>query len=194
MRRAKVLCKTHLDKQIDISLVESELDCEPVRNLLRTFVNWHFERHLEDKDLISEYFDKAEYEKEINELPGKYMYPDGALLLAHYKSSPAGCVALKKIDKDSCEMKRMFVYEQFHGLGIGKQLAVEIVTRAKELGFKFMKLDTSFRQVEAQRLYQSIGFQPCNPYYDLPERLRNWLVFMELDLRSWSVDRQITPL
>jgi len=173
-----------LDHPVSITLVESETNCEPVRQLLRTFVKWHFGRHLEDKDLISEYFDKSEYEKEINELPGKYVYPDGALLLAYYNHSPAGCVALKRIDNDSCEMKRMFVYEQFHGLGIGKQLAEEIVKRAKELGFKYMKLDTSFRQVEAQRLYQSIGFQPCDPYYDLPDRLRNWLVFMELDLRQ----------
>ncbi|MBZ5856936.1 GNAT family N-acetyltransferase [Flavihumibacter profundi] len=110
------------------------------------------------------------------------MYPDGALLLTHYENTPAGCVALKRIDYDSCEMKRMFVYEQFHGLGVGRQLALEIVARARYLGFRHMKLDTSFRQLEAQRLYESIGFKQCDPYYDFPERLRNWLVFMELDL------------
>jgi putative acetyltransferase len=173
-----------IDNKINITLVESGTNCEPIRQLLRTFVKWHFERHVDEKDLISEYFDKLDYEKELNELPGKYIYPDGALLLAYYNTSPAGCVALKRIDNDSCEMKRMFVYEQFHGLGVGKQLAKEIVTRARQLGFKFMKLDTSFRQLEAQQLYKSIGFKTCNPYYDLPERLRNWLVFMELDLRQ----------
>lgn len=78
----------------------------------------------------------------------------------------------------------MFVYEQFHGFGVGRQLAEEIVARARYLGFRYMKLDTSFRQTEAQKLYESIGFKKCAPYYDLPDRLRNWLVFMELDLRQ----------
>ena len=41
----------------------------------------HFKRHTEDKELIDEYFDKISFEKELKELLGKYLYPDGALLL-----------------------------------------------------------------------------------------------------------------
>ena len=43
-----------------------------------------------------------------------------------------------------------------------------------------MVLDTSVRQSEAQRLYRSLHVIP--PYYDLPDNLRAWLVFMELKL------------
>jgi hypothetical protein len=53
------------NNKIKVTLVESETNCEPVRQLLRTFVNWHFGRHVEDKALISEYFDKAAFEKEL---------------------------------------------------------------------------------------------------------------------------------
>jgi len=45
--------------------------------------------------------------------------PEGRFLLAFYNDQPAGCAALKKIDDHSCEMKRMFVYPEFHGIGIG---------------------------------------------------------------------------
>lgn len=150
----------------------------------QSFVRWHFDRHVEDKDLITEYFDNASFEKELQELPDKYISPDGALLLGYYGTLPAGCVALRRITADCCEMKRMFVYERFHGLGVGRKLATEIVQQAKKLGFNTMKLDTSFRQIEAQKLYQGIGFQKCEPYYELPDRLRDWLVFMEIHLQG----------
>ena len=45
-----------------------------------------------------------------------------------------------------------------------------------------MRLDTSFRQNEAKGLYQHLGFKPIEPYYELPEDMKNWLVFMELAL------------
>jgi GNAT superfamily N-acetyltransferase len=171
-----------IDKQIKISLLIHETDCEPVRQLLRSFVRWHLDRHVEDQNLINQYFDRESFEKELNQLPGKYVYPTGALLLAYYGHEPAGCVALKQIMPHSCEMKRMFVYEKFRGLGVGKRLAAEIIVQARTLGFKNMKLDTSFRQLEAQKLYQSLGFKTCLPYYELTDKLKDWLVFMEIDL------------
>lgn len=47
-----------------------------------------------------------------------------------------------------------------------------------------MMLDTGLAQREAQGLYRKIGFWDVEPYYDLSPELRNWLVFLELDLTS----------
>jgi len=152
-----------------------------VRQLMRGFVDWQLVRNAADKHLLVEYFGEA-FEKELAGLPGKYGGPDGALLLAYYEDAPAGCVALRKLDGESCEMKRLFVAEKFQGLGIGRRLALAIIEEARRLGYTKMLLDTSFRQVEAQRLYESIGFVACAPYYEMPEEVRNWLVFMELIL------------
>jgi len=153
-----------------------------VRNLINSFLKWHLNRHLEDIDLINEYFDPKDFEEELASLPGKYSMPEGRLLLAFYNDQPAGCVALRQLDDRSCEMKRMFVYPEFHGKRIGWALAKAIIDEAKKIGYSSMKLDTSMRQVEAQKLYQSFGFKNTEPYYDLPEKLKNWLVFMELKL------------
>jgi len=79
-------------------------------------------------------------------------------------------------------MKRMFVYPEFHGKGIGYALAKSIIDEAKKIGYSFMKLDTSIRQIEAQKLYQGFGFKNIKAYYELPEKQKNWLVFMELEL------------
>ena len=103
-------------------------------------------------------------------------------MLALYNAQPAGCVALRQLDDRSCEMKRMFVYPEFHGKRIGWALAKAVIDEAKKIGYSSMKLDTSMRQVEAQKLYQSFGFKNTEPYYELPEKLKNWLVFMELKL------------
>jgi GNAT superfamily N-acetyltransferase len=158
----------------------AELD--DVRALMRAFVAWHRERHVEDLTLIDEYFDPAEFEEELASLPGKYTPPDGQLFLARDGDKPAGCVALRRIDSQACEMKRMFLYPQFHGKRIGRTLGEAIIRDARTTGYKMMRLDTSWRQLEAQALYSKLGFQRIDPYYDCPPTLKDWLVFFELRL------------
>lgn len=149
---------------------------------MRAFVAWHRERHTEDLQLIDAYFDAGAFENELASLPGEYSRPGGALLLAHCDGAPAGCVASRGLDAAACEMKRMFVYPRFHGKGIGRALGEAIVREAKSAGYEVMRLDTSVRQVEAQRLYAKLGFRRIDPYYELPPAVRAWLVFMELAL------------
>jgi GNAT superfamily N-acetyltransferase len=158
----------------------AELDA--VRDLIRAFVAWHRERHAEDLHLIDAYFDAAAFEEELRGLPGKYAPPDGRLLLATLDGQAAGCVALKRLDTKYCEMKRMFVYPRFQGKGVGLELSRQILDYAKGSGYRAMRLDTSIRQVEARRLYQRLGFQVIEPYYETPREVREWLVFMELTL------------
>ena len=167
---------------IEIIHATTQEQLDEVRDLILTFLKWHLQRHTDDAELINEYFDEKDFEQELATLPGKYAKPGGSLLLALYNNQVVGCVALKKIDNDSCEMKRMFVYPQYHGKGIGYALAKAIIGEASQLGYKYMKLDTSIRQVEALGLYEALGFKKIEAYYDLPERQRNWLVFMQLEL------------
>ena len=169
-------------ENIQILNVTSQQQLDHVKNLIREFVKWHLQRHADDARFTNEYFDRKDLEKELAALPGKYAMPEGRLLLALYNNEPAGCVALRKIDTGSCEMKRMFVYPKFHGKRIGHALAEAIINEAKKIGYSSMKLDTSWRQVEAQSLYQSFGFKKIEPYYELSEKLKSWLVFMELKL------------
>lgn len=154
-----------------------------VRKLIQAFVQWHRRRHTQDLTLIDNYFYQKDFEQELASLPEKYTKGRNSLLLAKFGHQPAGCVALREIDANSCEMKRMFVYEEYHGIGVGRALAKAIIQQAKELHYTTMKLDTSIRQIEAQKLYESLGFYRSEPYYKLPKTLQNWLVFMELDLK-----------
>jgi putative acetyltransferase len=170
------------DLRVIVPATSEELD--QVRELIRAFNAWHRARHPQDLNLIDSYFDAAAFEHELASLPGKYGPPGGRLLLALVDERPAGCVALRKIDAESCEMKRMFVYPEHHGQGVGRALGAAIIEAARNANYRLMRLDTSIRQTEAQSLYTRLGFRFTAPYYDLTDELRNWLVFMELDLQS----------
>lgn len=161
---------------------QSPGDHAAVARLMREFVDWHYERHASDRAIIDSYFDPRKFEEELANLPGDFAPPAGALLVAEENGEIAGCVALRDLGDGVCEMKRMFVSSKFHGGGVGKVLAEAILAEARRLGYRRMMLDTGPKQVEAQTLYRTLGFSDCEPYYDLPPHLRDWLVFMKLDL------------
>jgi GNAT superfamily N-acetyltransferase len=169
-------------RTFEIFRAATQKQLDQVRALLRAFVAWHRERHVEDIALIDRYFDAGEFEAELAGLPGKYAPPKGRLLLARKEDEAAGCVALRDLGQNIAEMKRMFLPVRFRGQGIGRALTHRLLLEARAAGYERMRLDTSHRQKEALALYESVGFKPVAPYYDLPKEMRDWLVFMEMRL------------
>jgi carbonic anhydrase len=104
------------------------------------------------------------FNEELATLPATYAPPEGRLLLALHSVEPAGCVALRKFDEGTCEMKRLYVKPRFRGLGIGKTLAETIVSAARKIGYERMCLDTVPSMREAQLLYQAMGFKDVESY------------------------------
>jgi len=74
------------------------------------------------------------FEAELAALPGKYAPPSGALLIGLNQDEIVGCVALRHVGKEVCEMKRLFVRPKFRGLGLGIHFAVAAIEEATELG------------------------------------------------------------
>lgn len=109
------------------------------------------------------------FANELESLPGIYSQPDGVILKAVLNDRIVGCVALKKLDEASCEMKRLFVLPEALGKGIGKKLAVEIENQAILKGYKVLKLDTLERLKPAVNLYRKTGFVETKPYNYNPE-------------------------
>lgn len=104
------------------------------------------------------------FEEELNTLPGKYAEPEGCIILASVEDAPAGCVALRKINNEICEMKRLYVKSQFRSLGLGKKLANSIIEKARELGYEYIRLDTLPTMKRAQEMYREMGFYEIEPY------------------------------
>lgn len=109
------------------------------------------------------------FETELASLPGKYAPPTGRLLLAANADEIAGCIALRKIDDETCEMKRLFVRESFRGGGLGNALIERLITEAKAINYKRILLDTlPGKMPKAVELYRSYGFREIAPYYENP--------------------------
>ncbi|MEN9561906.1 MAG: putative N-acetyltransferase YsnE [Chloroflexota bacterium] len=165
---------------LDIKQATTEKDFEPVRFLNYAFVDWLRQSFPDHRETIDKYF--IGLKAEMASLPGEYTQPTGTLLLAYLNGEAAGTVASRKIGNGICEMKHMFVLPAFHGKGIGKALATELINRSRQMGYERMRLDTSMGQVAAQGLYRSLGFQEIEPYYELPEEMRKSILFFELRL------------
>lgn len=120
------------------------------------------------------------FNDEIAGLPGEYRAPGGCILLARSGSRTAGCVALRQIDAETCEMKRMFVRSQFRNKGIGRLLAERIIREARDMGYARIRLDTVASMVPAIALYRSLGFHEIGAYRFNPIP---GATFMELSLR-----------
>ena len=109
------------------------------------------------------------FDKELATLPGDYAPPDGRLLLAEYKGQLAACVALHKLEDDICEMKRLYLRPQFRGKGLGRALADRIITEARQIGYRRMRLDTVEPVMkDAVAMYRRLGFQEIAPYCENP--------------------------
>jgi ribosomal protein S18 acetylase RimI-like enzyme len=121
-----------------------------------------------------------DFENELAGLPGKYAPPQGALLLAVEGGQVCGCVALRKLEPEICEMKRLFVRPQYRGRGLGVKLAAAIIAEAAAKGYAAMRLDTLAQLAEAIQLYERLGFRNIDPYYHNP---LPGVSFWELDLR-----------
>src|SRR6266516_34287 len=104
------------------------------------------------------------FDKELAELPGEYVPPDGRLLLAEYEGQLAACVALHKLEPGICEMKRLYLRPQFRGKGLGRQLADRIIAEARQIGYQRIRLDTVEPVMkDAVEMYRKIGFQEIDP-------------------------------
>ena len=112
------------------------------------------------------------FELELQELPGEYAPPRGALLLAMVNDQVAGCCALRPLDSadvpNSSEMKRLYVRPAFRRLGLGRQLAEAILDAARRYGYSSIFLDTLDEMETARALYEDLGFEEIPPYYHNP--------------------------
>lgn len=124
------------------------------------------------------------FDKELAELPGDYAPPEGRLLLAEYDSQPAGCVALHKLtlpgEDGVCEMKRLYLRPQFRRKGVGRALADRIITEARQIGYRRMRLDTVEPVMkDAVAMYRRLGFREISSYRANP---MPGTLYMELEL------------
>ena len=82
----------------------------------------------------------------------------GAFYIAYIDGEPIGCGAVRRIEADTAEIKRMYVAPGVRGRGVGGQILAELTGEARRLGVTRLVLETGPRQPEAIALYSRAGF------------------------------------
>ncbi|GAC1659706.1 MAG: GNAT family N-acetyltransferase [Acidobacteriaceae bacterium] len=139
-------------------------DLSAVRELFLEYANWL------GIDLCFQGF-----EHELATLPADYV-PEkrGALFIAELDGDAVGCAGLHACFGEShtshiAEIKRAFVRPEARGKKIGRALVSTAMTRARELGYTHMRLDTlPNRMTEAVDLYKKMGFYDIEAYRPNP--------------------------
>ena len=107
-----------------------------------------------------------------------YGPPRGTFLAAFDGDRLIGTGAIRAIDGETAELKRMWLLEAYHGQGIGYRLITELLAFARAAGYRRVWLSTDATvQTRAIRFYERLGFRPIPPYADSDDTL-----FMGLSL------------
>ncbi len=100
---------------------------------------------------------------EFADLAAHYGPPHGCLVLAWRGDAVLGCAALRRVDAQTGELKRVYVRPAARGLRLGEQLVQAVLARARSMGYARLALDVLPEFQAAQRLYEKLGFVAAPP-------------------------------
>ena len=103
-------------------------------------------------------------DKEFADFPQTY----DALFLASLDGKPVAACGVKPFKEKICELKRLYCRPAGRGHGLGFALSEAAITAAKGLGYDRMYLDTDHGLTHANAIYERLGFQDIEKYYDNP--------------------------
>ena len=96
--------------------------------------------------------------------PGEVKDGRGAFLVVYRAGTPVGCGAVRLLDGETGELKRMYLAPSVRGTGLGRRLIAALEAEARALGARRLVLETGVRQTAALALYRATGFRPIPLY------------------------------
>lgn len=112
------------------------------------------------------HFEAAGRLKDMDEVQSHYFGNHGTFLVALNGEQVIGSGALRKLDDETAELKRMWLLEAYHGQGIGYRLLSQLVDFAIQHRYVRIRLQTSPEQVRALNFYRKFGFYEIPSYND----------------------------
>lgn len=74
-----------------------------------------------------------------------------------------GSYGLLFVNKNTCELRKMYLLQEYQGKGLGRLLLENAFAKAKELGYKEIIIETNTRLDKAVTLYLKHGFTYYKP-------------------------------
>ena len=141
----------------DFNIIKTEGEYSAAINLFKEYAAWL------GIDLGFQHF-----EEELQSLKEMYNEADGGLILCKKENEYIGCVAIRRIDSNTAELKRMYVQPACQQQGVGKKLLEHALTLAQNCNYSFVNLDTLNHMLPAIKLYKKYGFYEIAAYYHNP--------------------------
>lgn len=142
-----------MSDSITLVAVETQEQVELARALFREYA-----------DAIGVDLEYQGFAAELEALPSPYTPSHGALFFAQVNGDTAGCVALRRLDDKTGEMKRLYVRPAFRSWGLGRYLIEAAIQAARRAGYTALRLDTLPSMAAAQGLYRKLGFVEIPAY------------------------------
>ena len=146
-----------MKRSYNMTIIDGKHHINQVRNLIIEYTQ------MLNRDLSFQNIDD-----ELKDPSKKYTAPVGELLVAIENDEVVGMIAYHKHSATRCEMKRLYVKPKYRGMKLGEQLIQKLIELAIQSGYTEMVLDTLLPLQSAIYLYQKLGFQQCEPYYNNP--------------------------
>jgi putative acetyltransferase len=109
----------------------------------------------------------AEFQ-DMDRISSVYTEPFGTFLVLLDGEQVVGTGAIRRLDEQFCELKRMWFLPAYRGKGHGTRMCEALFEFARSAGYKRIRLDTVPVLAAANRLYQRLGFYPIERYNDGP--------------------------
>jgi GNAT superfamily N-acetyltransferase len=94
--------------------------------------------------------------------------PGGGFVVGWRSGEAVCCGGVKRLYENTCEIKKMYVIPAERGKGVARTLLHELERLALELGYDVARLDTGPKQVHAQALYRSEGYEEVQDFNGNP--------------------------
>jgi GNAT superfamily N-acetyltransferase len=158
---------------IVIRLMEPE-DVAAAKTMMLTVADGIFEPDHPAANFVNRYSAAL---SDVDDFENHYGPPGGTFLVALDGELVIGTGAIRRIDGETAELRRMWLLPDYHGRGIGYRLAAELFAFARAAGYRRVRLSTDVVQTRAIAFYRRLGFNPIEPYRDTDDT-----VFMEMTL------------
>ena len=104
---------------------------------------------------------------DMDDLQQMYFENDGTFLVMTDDGQIIGTGAIRKIDDEICELKRLWLLFEYHGQGLGYRMIQELFAFARQKGYCRIRLETDRgSQSRAYDLYRRLGFYEIPRYGD----------------------------
>ncbi|MDB5524789.1 MAG: GCN5-related N-acetyltransferase protein [Rhizobium sp.] len=163
---------------VSVRQAETGADFKTVWSLIADMGEWDARecaaRGIPGSDVIQTYYNYT-----ADRLTAAFSAPGTAMFIARLDGAAAGCCGYADAGDGAAELCKMFVQPDFRGRGAARALVSTVLSGMQESRFSEARLVTVNFMTEAISLYRSFGFDPCAPFEDVPESLKDITVYFK---------------